>query len=185
MSSLQKWIRLDSCWALDNPWCRVRQDTVQLPNGRVVDDYFVHVRPDIALVLPITADERVIFVRQYRHGIAEILLELPAGTFDAGQENSEAAARRELAEETGYQGNRFFKIAELFDNPVKNTNRIHLFRAEPVSLNGNQQLDPTEDIDVVPVSLAEIPAKIAAGEIAVAGTLAALYVGLGERLKSS
>ncbi len=61
------------------------------------------------------------FVRQYRHGVGEILLELPAGTFDLHRENSLKAAKRELQEETGYSATKFTKIATLFDNPVKDT----------------------------------------------------------------
>ncbi len=61
---------------LDNPWCRVRQDEIELPNGKILDDFFVIVRPEIALVLPITNNQEIVFVRQYRHGVGEILLEI-------------------------------------------------------------------------------------------------------------
>ncbi|MEO1123540.1 MAG: NUDIX hydrolase, partial [Cyanobacteria bacterium J06639_16] len=97
----KRWTLLRSRLVFDHRWYKVRQDEVRLPNGEIIDDYFVSVRPDVALVLPITVDREVIFVHQYRHGAGEVLLELPAGTFDPQQEAAETAALRELQEETG------------------------------------------------------------------------------------
>jgi len=175
---IEKWTTLASTMVLDDPWCRVRRDEVALPNGTIVDDFYVVVRPDIALVLPITPEGSVIFVRQYRHGVGEILLELPAGGFDPTAEDAEAAVLRELREETGYTSDRLIKLAVLYDNPVKDTNRIHLFRAENVRKVGEQSLDMTEAIDVVLIPIPEISSRIASGEICVAGTVAALFLGM-------
>ena len=161
----------------DHRWYQLRQDVVSLPNGQIVDDYFVSLRPDIATVLPITADGQVVFVRQYRHGVNEILLELPAGTFNP-QEKPLAVAQRELAEETGYVAEAWKPIATFYNNPVKQSNRIHLFKAQPVRLAGQQQLDATEDIEVVLKPIKDIPALIASGKTCVAGTITALALGL-------
>ncbi len=179
MTVLRKWQILASKWVLDHRWCRVRQDQVLLPNQVVVDDYFVVVRPDVALVLAVTPQAEIVLVRQYRHGVQEILLELPAGTFDPEQETPEAAALRELQEETGYTCQTLKKIATLYDNPVKDTNRIHLFLATDAAIAGAQQLDATEAVEVVLVPQAEILEKITTGEICVSGTIAALFLGLG------
>ncbi len=175
---VEKWTRLASKLVFDHRWYRVRQDRVQLANGQVVDDYFVSVRPDVAMVLPVTAAGEVVMVWQYRHGAGEILLELPAGTFDPQQEAAEVAARRELQEETGYVAEQLEPLATLYDNPVKDTNNVHLFLARNVTHQGTQQLDTTEDIEVVTVPLQEIDAYIQSGKIQVAGTLSALYLGL-------
>lgn len=175
--SVQKWKTLSSKLVFDNRWYRLRQDVVSLPNGHIVDDFFVSLRPDIATVLPITANEEVVFVRQYRHGIGEILLELPAGTFEA-EEEPLAVAKRELAEETGYVAEDWAQVATFYNSPVKQNNRIHLFKAQNVQLTSAQQLDVTEDIEVVLKPIAAIPALIASGEICVAGTIAALALGL-------
>lgn len=179
-SSIKKWTTFSSKLVFDHRWYRLRQDTVALPDGQVVDDYFVSLRPDIATVLPITADGQVVFVRQYRHGVGEILLELPAGTFNPKEEPL-AVAQRELAEETGYVGEEWEAIATFYNNPVKQNNRIHLFKAQPVRLAGPQQLDATEEIEVVLKPIAAIPALIASGEICVAGTITALALGLSFR----
>ena len=178
MSNISKWIRLNSQFILDNQWCRVRQDRVKLPNGVVLDDYFVHVRPEIVLILPQTPSRQVIFVRQYRHGVEKILLELPAGTFDAKNEDSLEAAKRELEEETGYVSSDWMKLSTLYDNPVKDTNRIHLYLALNAQPTGKQSLDLSEEIEVVSIPIEAIKHKILKGEICVAGTVSALFLGL-------
>jgi ADP-ribose pyrophosphatase len=174
---IEKWKTLSSKMVFNNRWYQLRQDVVALPNGQIIDDFFVSLRPDIVTVLPITADGQVVFVRQYRHGIGEILLELPAGTMEPG-EVPLAVAQRELAEETGYGADEWGTLATFYNSPVKQNNRIHLFKAQPVQLRTAQQLDITEDIEVVLKPIAEIPALIASGEICVTGTITALVLGL-------
>jgi len=178
MSLIQKWKLLNSQMVFDNPWCQVRRDEVELPNGKVIDDFFVNVRPDIALLMAVTPNREIVFVRQYRHGVNEILLELPAGTFNPQTENNLTAATRELEEETGYIAPEIIQLATLYDNPSKDTNKIHLFLAENALPSGKQQLDITEDVEVVLVPVEAVLEKIATGEIAVCGTIAALFLGL-------
>ncbi len=178
MSSIQPWTIINSQLVLDNQWCKVRQDWVKLPNGQVINDFFVNVRPDIVVVLAVTQHREIVFVRQYRHGVSEILLELPAGSFNSHSENSLTAAARELEEETGYVAEQMLHLATLYDNPVKDTNKIHLFMAENAHLSSQQQLDVTEDIEVVLIPVADVLEKIKTGEICVCGTVAALFLGL-------
>jgi ADP-ribose pyrophosphatase len=178
MSSIQPWTIINSQLVLDNQWCKVRQDQVKLPNGQLINDFFVNVRPDIVVVLAVTQHREIVFVRQYRHGVSEILLELPAGSFNSHSENSLRAAARELEEETGYVAEQMLHLATLYDNPVKDTNKIHLFMAENAHLSSSQQLDVTEDIEVVLIPVADVLEKITTGEICVCGTVAALFLGL-------
>ncbi|MGH8000871.1 MAG: NUDIX hydrolase [Brasilonema sp.] len=178
MTNLQKWKLLHSKMVLDHYWCKVRQDEIQLPNGKIIDDYFVNVRPEITLILPITSSKEIIFVRQYRHAVGEFLLELPAGLFNPEQESAEAAAIREMQEETAYIAQKVTKIATLYDNPSKDTNKIHLFLAENVIKSGEQKLDITEEIEVVLIPVDSVREKILQGEISVAGTVAAICLGL-------
>jgi ADP-ribose pyrophosphatase len=178
MTDLQKWTILHSHPVIDNRWCRVRQDTIQLPDGTIIDDYFVNIRPEIVLVVPLTIDRQFVFIRQYRHGVGEILLEFPAGAMDAGEENSLAAAKREFEEETGYESSPLIPLATLYDNPVKDTNKIHIFLALSATPTGEQKLDITEEIEVVLIPASEIRQKIQAREITVSGSLAALYLAL-------
>ncbi|MBK1987586.1 NUDIX hydrolase [Sphaerospermopsis aphanizomenoides BCCUSP55] len=179
MVNLQKWQVLSSQMLINHPFCQVRRDAVALPNGKVIDDFFVYIKPDIAVILPITNNGEVVFVRQYRHAGGEFFIELPAGRFDAEKEDPEAAALRELREETGYVAGSVRKIAVLYDNPSKETNQIHLFLAENVVKVGEQEnLDITEEIEVILIPVNAVFDKIMQGEISVAGTVAALFLGL-------
>jgi 8-oxo-dGTP pyrophosphatase MutT (NUDIX family) len=178
MKNLKKWKTLRSHMVLDHRWCKVRRDEIELPQGEIIDDFFVIIRPDIALILPVTSQKEIVFVRQYRHGVGEILLELPAGGFNPYEESGLAAAARELQEETGYIADNIISLATLYDNPVKDTNKIHLFLAENVHLSSEQELDITEDIEVVLIPLEDVVKKIALGEISVCGTITAILLGL-------
>ncbi|HEY9739790.1 MAG TPA: NUDIX hydrolase [Coleofasciculaceae cyanobacterium] len=178
MSSIESWKTINSRLVFDNPWCRVRQDEVELPNGAIIDDYFVNVRPDIVLVLAVTQNREIVFVRQYRHGIGQILLELPGGSLDSQTENSLTAAARELEEETGYVAEQMVQLATLYDNPVKDTNKIYLILAEPAHPSGRQQLDVTEDVEIVLIPVEDVLERISTGEICVCGSIAALFLGL-------
>jgi ADP-ribose pyrophosphatase len=178
MTNLKKWKILHSKMVVDHYWCKVRQDEIELPNGQIIDDYFVNVRPEIILILPITSSKEIIFVRQYRHAVGEVLLELPAGLFNPAQESAEAAAIREMEEETGYIAQQVKKIATLYDNPSKDTNNIHLFLAENVTKSGEQRFDITEEIEVVLIPVESVREKIIQGKISVAGTIAAISLGL-------
>ncbi len=176
---LQKWQTLRSELVFDHYWYKVRRDEVKLPDGRVLDDYFVSVRPEVAVIFPVTPDNEVILVRQYKHAAGEILLEIPGGICNPG-ENPEKAARRELLEETGYQASKITRLATLHDDPTKNNNHFHLFLAEGVRQVQGQQLDHTEHIEVEKIPLGEITQKIVHGEIRVANSIAITFLALAK-----
>lgn len=178
MPAIEKWKVLKSELVFNHKWYKLRKDEVQLPDGTVLDDYFVSVRPEVAVVFPVTAAKEVIFVRQYKHGIQEVVLELPGGVFDTTDKTAEEAARRELLEETGYTADKLVHLATVFDNPTKDTNRIHMFLAENAAKVAEQHLDPTENIRVETVPLAEVTNKILTGEICVSGSLAITFLAL-------
>ncbi|MBD2448874.1 NUDIX hydrolase [Nostoc sp. FACHB-152] len=178
MSNLKKWKILQSEMVLNYRWCKVRQDKIELPNGQVIDDYFVSIKPEIAIILPITKNKEVIFVRQYRHAVGDFFIELPAGHFHTAQESAKTAAIRELQEETGYLAKQVREVAVFYDKPSKDTNRIHLFLAEDVVKVSEQNLDITEEIEVILIPVDLVFDKIAQGEISVSGTIAALFLGL-------
>ncbi len=168
---------------LDHRWYKVRREEVQLPNGRVLNDYYVSVRPEVVLVFPVTSENEVILVRQYKHGAREVLLELPGGIVDDTDASVEAAAQRELLEETGYQSAHWTKLAVIYDDPTKNTNQFHLFLAMQAYQTQGQKLDHTEDINVEKVPLADVLAKALQGEIQVANSLAIILLAL-EKLRA-
>jgi ADP-ribose pyrophosphatase len=154
----------------------VRRETVQLPTGRVLDDYFVAVRDDFVLIVAVTARDEIVLVRQWKQGIRAITLELPGGIVD--DEVPEAAAARELAEETGYVCSDLRRIGGGPLDPSKETNSVHLFVGTAAERRRAQELDDTEEIEVVLLPLAEVRTLIAAGEIDAPTSIAGIYLAL-------
>ncbi|NER82334.1 MAG: NUDIX hydrolase [Leptolyngbya sp. SIO1D8] len=184
MAAPSPWQRVRSHPVFTNHWLTVRQDTVTLPNGACIDDYFLVELPPVALIMPMTSWGEVVFVRQYRHAAAQVMLELPAGNFDPRKESAASAAMRELQEETGYQAVQVEPLGILFDNPVKCTYETHVFLAQNVVPIGGQAWDVTEEIEVVLLSLNDVSQAITDGQIAVSGSIAALHLGI-QHLRAS
>jgi 8-oxo-dGTP pyrophosphatase MutT (NUDIX family) len=120
--------------------------------------------PDWINVVPIAPDGRVLLIRQFRVGTRSLTLEIPGGLLEPG-ETPEAAARRELREETGCEAAEWRLLGMVHPNPAIQSNRCFTFLARGAAPVGPPALDPGEDIDVVPTDLGEIPALIAGGAI--------------------
>jgi ADP-ribose pyrophosphatase len=121
--------------------------------------------PDWVNVIPLTGDGRVVFVRQYRHGIAAETLEVPGGQMDPEDRDPLEAGRRELLEETGYAGGRWEPLGWVHPNPAILTNRCHSFLvrgAEPAAPIRNDHDEHTE-VELVPLDA--VPRLILEGKI--------------------
>jgi 8-oxo-dGTP pyrophosphatase MutT (NUDIX family) len=162
---------------LEHRWFRVRRETVELPTGQVVDDYFVAVRSDFALVAAVTADDRLVLVRQWKQAIRAVTLELPGGIVDE-RETPAAAAARELAEETGYVCAELRGIGGGPLDPSKETNAVHLFLGTGAEPRLEQALDETEEIEVVLLPVAGLRDAIGRGEIDAPTSVAGIYLAL-------
>jgi ADP-ribose pyrophosphatase len=138
---------------------------VSLPNGTIIDDYYVFEYPDWVNIVAVTADGMVVLVRQYRHGIRAVHYELPAGVCDATDPSSEQTARRELLEETGYGGGDWSLWSTLSANPGTHSNRSYTYLANGVTLVQEQQLEATEDIRVHLATPDEVRCILAEGGI--------------------
>ena len=103
-------------------------------------------------------------IRQYRHGLGQTNIEIPAGVCEEG-EQPEAAARRELMEETGYSGGTWREVMVNSANPSAMNNVCHCFMATGVEYAGSQHLDRTEDIEVCLMSRDEVFALLSEGKI--------------------
>jgi ADP-ribose pyrophosphatase len=135
------------------------------PRTGRIHDFYVLEAPDWINVIPLLDDDRVVMVRQYRHGRREPTLEIPGGMVDPSDADPLAAARRELLEETGYEAGNLTKIGDIAPNPAIQSNLCHSYVARQLTFLGTQDLDSTEEIEVVTVPLNEIPAMIRDGTI--------------------
>ena len=149
---MNKWKKLDSKYIIQRPWATLRVDKLEMPNGNIKDEYYVLEYPTWVNMVALTEDNQVIFVRQYRHGAGQVMVELPAGVVEENEE-PEIAARRELLEETGYAFNDITYICELFANPATSGNLTYTYLLTGGKKVQEQQLDPSEDIEVVLMDL--------------------------------
>ncbi len=173
----EAWEKLSSEKLLENPYFSVRSDKLRLPDGAVKDPYYVIERPDAAIVFPVTESGEVVLVRQYRPPLEEMELGLPAGLVEAGEE-PEAAARRELSEETGYAGGEWEELGSLASSPSLKDNWAYLFLARSVTRNSGQDLDEYERLELVEVPLAELPGLVYSGGIVSSSGVAAAMLAL-------
>jgi 8-oxo-dGTP pyrophosphatase MutT (NUDIX family) len=172
--ALRPWEQLGAEDVVDNRWYRLRQETVQLPSGRVVDDYFVSERADVALVFAVTDENRVILVRQWKQGRRAFLTELPGGVCDPGEDPADTAAR-ELLEETGYACDALDELGRFEPDPTNNTNVIVSFAGRGARRVADPRSDDQEEIEVELLPLEEVRPAIRAGRISSAGTVATIY----------
>ena len=142
----------------------VRIDKCELPDGKLIDG-FVLEYGDWATVLALTKAQEVVLVRQYRHGAQKVILELPGGAMEAGDDSPMHAARRELLEETGYTSDTFIQIGCVSPNPANQTNLIYSFLALNVEKVAVQNLDETEEIEVLLKPFNEVISMAKNGEL--------------------
>jgi ADP-ribose pyrophosphatase len=152
---------------------KFRIDKCELANGTVLEP-MVFEFGTWANVLAITKDGQAVLVRQYRHGVQEILLELPGGIVEEGEEPIEGA-KRELLEETGYSSSNIVEVGMIYPNPAFQTNRLFCFLALDAEEAGFQNLDESEDIEVQLVPLDELIAMTRRGEFLHALQVATLF----------
>jgi ADP-ribose pyrophosphatase len=174
---LRHWTVRSSSYRVNEPFLRVRSDTVELPDGTVIENYFVRESRGFAIVAALSPERRVVLVRQYKHGIAQIVLELPAGMIDP-DEAPDACAIRELAEETGYAGDPPQLLRTLFADPTSSNASFHVFLIENAVPKFAQSLDTTEAIVVETATIEELRAAVRDGRIGSGSQVAAAYVAL-------
>lgn len=181
MTDPQHWLVEESRYVYDRrPYMVLREDSVRLPNGARIPDYFVFEYPEWVSVLAVTTDEQFVLIRQYRHGIGAVHYELAAGVVDPGEPLLESA-RRELLEETGYGGGEWTPWIKACANPGTHSNWCHIFLATGVERLDAQQLEHTEDITVQLLTKSEVLDMLRSGGVAQALHSAAIWRYFAER----
>jgi 8-oxo-dGTP pyrophosphatase MutT (NUDIX family) len=160
-------------------WISLRADDCVTDEGAVIAPYYVLEYPDWVEVVALDADNNVLLVKQYRHALGDISVELPAGGMDPGETDPVEAARRELLEEAGCAGT-LTLVGETRPNAGTHTNRTHIVLARDVVKVADPQDEPSERIESVWVSCAEAIRMALAGEITVGMQAASLLRGLAQ-----
>lgn len=151
-----------------------RLDQVELPNGHTAAREVCEHLGGVG-VLPIDKDGNIVLVRQYRYPYDEIMLEIPAGKLDHGDDEDAAdCGLRELKEETGCTAGRIVPLGCIYPSPGFLTEVVHLFAALDLT-DGEMQPDEDEFVEVVRLPIAEVEAMAERNEIRDAKTLVALY----------
>ena len=161
----RSWTFLHSHDVSDHCIFRLRHDLYRFEPSGQERDFIVLDTVSWVNVVPVTSEGNVVLIRQYRHGIREVTMEIPGGMIDE-DEAPEAAAVRELREETGYIAESIRLLARVLPNPAVQNNYLYLFAAEGCRDTGKSELDAFEMIDVVERPLQDIPEMIRRGEIA-------------------
>ncbi len=171
-----KWKTIKSAYHYKTPFGNLRQDTCQLPNGIIIDDYYVQEYEDWVNAVVVTKDHQVLFVEQYRHAGHDYFLEIPAGKIEEGESHEEGIVR-EVREETGYiSKTKPMKMGEFMVNPATQTNKIVTFLILDAYKEYEQDLDITEEIDVKLFSFDEIEEMIRGQQITQLFSVSAYYM---------
>lgn len=153
------------------PYLSVRVETVELPDGRRIDDFYQIDLRDFACIFAETEDGRIILLRQYKHGPRQVSLTFPGGHLGSG-ENPLDAARRELMEETGFEAAEWIDLGTFVTNSNQRCNTAHFFRATGCRAVAPPDSGDLEDMEMVLLTQDELFAAIGRGEIAVVDQLA-------------
>ena len=150
-----EWKTLSSEYIFNDNWLHLRKDRCQRPDGKIVDPYYVTEYPEWVTALAFTEDEKIILIRQYRHALGEVCIELPGGCVDVKDKNLEHAVKREFLEETGYSFETADYLGRTSANPSTNSNTLHMFLMKGGKKVQVQQLDANEEIEVLIVDFLE------------------------------
>ena len=161
---IEAWQLLDSTYPFRDQWLTLRSDTVRLPGGKTLSPYHVVEAADWVNIVALSEQGNVLLVEQYRHAVRRVLFEIPAGHVDP-QEDREAAARRELLEETGYGGGAWHALGALHPAASRFANQVHSYLALGVRKIGEPLLEDTENLNIHEIPWPDFVTGLQSGDL--------------------
>ncbi len=159
------WTLLHSKRKYSDRLISVDRDRYRLEENGQTGDFTVIRTYDWINVIPVTEEGSFVFIRQFRHGIREVTLEIPGGAIDASDPSPRAAAERELREETGFVASRWEELGFVTPNPAILSNRCHTFLATGARHVGAPKFDACERIETVLLSPRETARALRDGAV--------------------
>jgi ADP-ribose pyrophosphatase len=144
------------------PWIKVSVQTVELPDGKLVDDYYRIDLGQYIVVYAQTSERHVIVERQYKHGLGEVTLTMPSGSIE-GDESPLVAAQRELLEETGYVSDEWQSMGSFVVNGNQRCAQAHYFTAANAHKVAEPNSGDLEAIQILLMSPGEVLEALRAG----------------------
>ena len=179
MLTPKPWKLLKSVDVSPSPHFPIEKRTYELPNGKIVDDFYVTTLEDSAYIIPVTTEGKLVLIRMYKPGLDQVVVQFPAGRIEAKKHKSPRdAAAQELLEEAGIRIDEslLIPLGKLAAMTTKATEVTHVFVAPNVTINAQQKLDETEEIEVFTATRAEVDEMIRRGEAIEAQMIAAWYL---------
>ncbi|UOE95864.1 NUDIX hydrolase [Alkalihalobacillus sp. LMS39] len=162
---MEKWRTITSDYLHKSPFGNIRRDCCELPNGIVIEEYYVNEYSDWVNAVVVTKENELLLVEQYRHAGEDFFLEVPAGKKEQG-ESFEEAVVREVKEETGYISlEKPIFLGEFMVNPATQTNKIRTYLIVDAFKSFEQDLDDTEEIKISLYDFHHFGKQITTGEI--------------------
>jgi len=156
-----------------NPWFEVFQESIRLPNGRLVDDFFTIDSPEYTVMACFDGEGNILAERLYRHGGKTVTWSVPAGYIQPG-ETAEDAARRELREETGLQAGSLEKLGQFVVDGNRGCGWAHLFVARDLTKVATPDNDDLASTELIWIPYEEMLQHLFEGEVAELSTAATL-----------
>ncbi len=175
-----RWNKLSSELLVDCRVFRVNRERWRHPERGSEGDFVAMDAPDWVLVVAVTTTGELVMVRQFRFGSSDLSLEVPGGVADPGERDPVVTARRELLEETGYDGGEAWLAGTVFPNPALQRNRCHFVIIDGVHPTGTRKFDEHEDITMETVPVARVLELARTGHVTHALALTALFFFEGE-----